>query len=212
MSSLAPVPSDSQTCSHCGAALVADQRYCLSCGQPCSPVRLAFLDVLSDQQPQLGSGTVGAAPVAYAQYIEPAPGPAWLRRYAPLFAVLSVLLLAMIVGLLVGHWVTQSKAPAGPQVIKVEGLSAAAGTGAAAAATTPTTATSTPAASSKTNPSSSKEEKSEEAEAKAEEAKKVAAPAPVKVSSTTLTKIEKSTGRKHQEELNKIGTAPIAVP
>ena len=148
MSSLAPVPSsDSQTCSHCGAALVADQRYCLSCGQPCSPVRLAFLDVLStEQQPQLGAGTVSAAPVAYAQYVEPAPGPAWLRRYAPLFAVLSVLLLAMIVGLLVGHWVTQSKAPAGPQVIKVEGLSAAAGTGAAAtAATTPTTSTTTPA-------------------------------------------------------------------
>ncbi len=210
MSGLAPVPSDSQTCSNCGAALVADQRYCLSCGQPCSPVRLAFLDVLSDQQPQLGSGAVSAAPVAYAQYLEPAPGPAWLRRYAPLFAVLSVLLLAMIVGLLVGHWVTQSKAPAGPQVIKVEGLSAAAGTGAAAAATTPTTAP--PTAAAKTNPSSSKEEKQEEAEAKAEEAKKVAAPAPVKVSASTLTKIEKSTGRKHQEELNKIGTAPIAVP
>ncbi len=213
MSSLAPVPSDSQTCSNCGAGLVADQRYCLSCGQPCSPVRLAFLDVLSsDQQPQLGAATVSAAPVAYAQYIEPAPGPAWLRRYAPLLAVVSVLLLAMIVGLLVGHWVTQSKAPAGPQVIKVDGLSAAAGTGAAAAATTPTTATTTPAAAAKTNPSSSKEEKQEEAEAKAEEAKKVAAPAPVKVSSSTLTKIEKSTGRKHQEELNKIGTAPIAVP
>ena len=211
MSSLAPVPSDSQTCSNCSAPLVADQRYCLSCGQPCSPVRLAFLDVLSNDQPQLGAGTVSAAPVAYTQYIEPAPGPAWLRRYAPLLAVVSVLLLAMIVGLLVGHWVTQSKAPAGPQVIKVEGLSAAAGTGAAAAATTPTTATPAPAAA-KTNPSSSKEEKQEEAEAKAEEAKKVAAPAPVKVNSTTLTKIEKSTGRKHQEELNKIGTAPIAVP
>ncbi len=28
----------------------------------------------------------------------------------------------MIAGLLVGHWVTQSKAPASPQVIKVEGL------------------------------------------------------------------------------------------
>ena len=154
-----------------------------------------------------------AAPVAYAPYIEPSAGPAWLRRYAPLFAVASVLLLAMIVGLLVGHWVTQGKSSTGPQVIKVEGLSAAAGTG-AAAATTPTTPATTPAAAaaSKTNPASSKEEKQEEAEAKAEEAKKVAPPAPVKVSSTTLTKIEKSTGRKHQEELNKIGTAPIAVP
>ena len=68
---------------------------------------------------------MGTAPVAYASYVEPAAGPAWLRRYAPLFAVLSVLLLAMIVGLLVGHWVTQSKPTApGPQVIKVEGLGA----------------------------------------------------------------------------------------
>jgi len=213
MSSLAPVPSESATCSSCGAPLVADQRYCLSCGQPCSPVRLAFLDVLSSEQPQVSAAPVGA-PVANAQYIEPAPGPAWLRRYAPLFAVLSVLLLALIVGLLVGHWVTQSKAPSGPQVIKVEGLSAAAGTAAtgAAAATTPGTATKAAASSSKTNASSSKEEKEEEAEAKAEETKKVAAPKPQKLSSSTLSKIDTSTGRAHQEELNKIGTAPIAVP
>ena len=33
-------------CPNCGAAIVADQRYCLTCGRPCSPVRLAFLDVL----------------------------------------------------------------------------------------------------------------------------------------------------------------------
>jgi len=45
-----------------------------------------------------------------------------------------------------------------------------------------------------------------------EEAKKVAPPPPVKVSSTTINKLEKSTGKQHQEELNKIGTAPIAVP
>jgi hypothetical protein len=213
MSSLAPVPSESATCSNCGTPLVADQRYCLSCGQPCSPVRLAFLDVLSSEQPQVGAAPL-AAPVAYAQYIEPAPGPAWLRRYAPLFAVVSVLLLAMIIGLLVGHWVTQSKAPSGPQVIKVEGLSAAAGTvgGGTAATTTPSTSIKPAAATSKTNASSSKEEKEEEVEAKAEEAKKVLAPKPQKVSSSTLSKIDTSTGRKHQEELNKIGTAPIAVP
>src|SRR5271168_1535532 len=157
MTSLAPVPSDSQTCANCSAPLVADQRYCLSCGHPASPVRLAFLDVLeSERQPQLGAGSPSnALPVAFTPYIEPAAGPAWLRRYAPLFGVLSVLLLAMIVGLLVGHWVTQSKAPAGPQVFKVEGLGGAAlaaGTG-----TTPTTAT-TPAASTKAGTSAKSEE------------------------------------------------------
>ncbi len=36
-----------------------------------------------------------------------------------------MLLLAIVVGLLVGHWVTQSKAPS-QQVLKVEGLSASA--------------------------------------------------------------------------------------
>jgi hypothetical protein len=209
MSNLAPVPDESATCASCNAPLVADQRYCLSCGQPCSPVRLPFLDVLSSEQTQLSPAPM-VAPVAYTPYIEPSAGPAWLRRYAPLFAVASVLLLAMIIGLLVGHWVTQGKPSSGPQVIKVEGLSAAAGTPAGATAT-PTTATTAPAAS-KSSSSASKEEQQEEAEAKAEEAKKVAPPAPVKVSSTTINKLEKSTGKQHQEELNKIGTAPIAVP
>jgi uncharacterized protein (DUF4415 family) len=210
MSNLAPVPAESSTCSNCNAQLVPDQRYCLSCGQPCSPVRLPFLDVLSSEQTQLAPTPMTAAPLAYAPYIEPPAGPAWLRRYAPLFAVASVLLLAMIIGLLVGHWVTQSKPSGGPQVIKVEGLSASAGT-AAAASTTPARTTAAPAAST-SNASASKEEKQEEAEAKSEEAKKVAPPAPVKVSSTTLNKLETSTGKQHQEELNKIGTAPIAVP
>ena len=205
MSNLAPVPDESTTCANCNAPLVRDQRYCLSCGQPCSPVRLPFLDVLSSEQTQLSPAPM-AAPVAYTPYIEPSAGPAWLRRYAPLFAVASVLLLAMVIGLLVGHWVTQGKPSSGPQVIKVEGLSAAAGT-----AATPTTATSAPAAS-KSSSSASKEEQQEEAEAKSEEAKKVAPPPPVKVSSTTINKLEKSTGKQHQEELNKIGTAPIAVP
>ena len=55
--SLVPVASDQAgtSCADCGAPLVADQRYCLSCGQPASPVRLAFLDVLQGQP-----GTVGA--------------------------------------------------------------------------------------------------------------------------------------------------------
>ena len=46
MANLAPVPSENNACAHCGSPLVADQRYCLSCGQPASPVRLAFLGVL----------------------------------------------------------------------------------------------------------------------------------------------------------------------
>jgi hypothetical protein len=214
MTNLAPVPSESSTCANCSAPLVADQRYCLSCGQPCSPVRLAFLDVLeTERQPQLGTGSVGNVPVAYTPYLEPATGPAWLRRYAPLFAVLSVLLLAMIVGLLVGHWVTQSKAPSAPQVIKVEGLGGAAlaaGTG-----TTPTTSTTAPAASAKSSMSAKGEEAKEEAEAKAEEKAEEKAPAKApeakKVSNTSIEKLKNSTGKAHEKELSEISTAPIEV-
>jgi len=210
MTSLAPVPSESSTCANCSAPLVADQRYCLSCGQPCSPVRLAFLDVLeTERQPQLGAGAVSTTPVAFTPYIEPAAGPAWLRRYAPLFGVLSVLLLAMIVGLLVGHWVTQSKAPATAQVIKVEGLG---GLAAAGSTTTPTTST-TPAATTtgKSGSSAKSEEEKEAAEAKAEEKTPAKAPEAKKISTPAITKLEKTTGKTHEKELNKLSTAPIEV-
>jgi len=214
MTSLAPVPSESATCTNCSAPLVADQRYCLSCGQPCSPVRLAFLDVLqTERAPQLGSAPMGTVPAAYTPYVEAAPGPAWLRRYAPLFGVLSVLLLAMIAGLLVGHWVTQSKAPVGPQVIKVEGLG---GTPLASAGATTTPAKSaTPTTTAKSSSSAKSEEESEQAEAKAEEkaeeTKPAVAPAAKSLNSTSVNKLEKTTGKKHEAELNKLSTAPIKV-
>jgi hypothetical protein len=216
MTNLAPVPSESSTCANCSAPLVADQRYCLSCGQPCSPVRLAFLDVLeNERQPQLGAGPMSTMPVAYTPYLEPAAGPAWLRRYAPLFGVLSVLLLAMIVGLLVGHWVTQSKAPAAAQVIKVEGLAGSALAG--APSTTPTTSSTTPATTTagKSSTSTKSEEEKEEAEAKAEEKAEEKTPAKApeakKISAPAITKLEKSHGKAHEKELNELGTAPIEV-
>jgi hypothetical protein len=213
MASLAPVQSESSTCTHCSAALVADQRYCLSCGQPSSPVRLAFLDVLqSERSHQLTAPPMGTVPAAYAGYPEPVAGPVWLRRYAPLLGVLSVLLLAMIIGLLVGHWVTQSRAPS-QQIVKVEGLPGVPSAAASTAAAAPTAAK--PAASAKstaTPASTSKEEREEAAEAKAEEKKPIAPPQPIKVNSGTLSKLTNSTGKKHQEEINKIGTAPIEVP
>jgi hypothetical protein len=215
--SLAPVPSESITCANCSAPLVADQRYCLSCGQPCSPVRLAFLDVLeTERQPQLGAGAAAsnALPVAYTPYLEPAGGPVWLRRYAPLFGVASVLLLAMLIGLLVGHWVTQSKAPATAQVIKVEGLAgapvAAAGTTTPSTGTTPTTST-----TGKSGTSAKREEEQEKAEAKAEEKAEEKEPAkapPAKeLNHQAASKLEHTTGKAKEKELNKLTTAPIAV-
>jgi hypothetical protein len=210
VTSLAPVPSESSTCAHCSAPLVADQRYCLSCGQPASPVRLAFLDVLqSDRQPQLGPGAVGPPAVTYTPYVEAAGGPAWLRRYTPLFAVASVLLLAMGIGLLVGHWVTQNNSSAGPQIIKVEGLGGALASG---TGTTPATGATS---STATSGSAKSEEAKEQAEAKAEEAAEakgtVKSKPTKKLDSTAVKKLEHSTGKTHEAELNKLTTAPIEV-
>ena len=117
--SLAPVPSerpqDAASCANCGTPLAPDQRYCLACGQPLSPVRLAFLDVLQADAQSSYAGGQSQSPrcrPATPSVIEPVSGPyAWLRRYSGLFGLLSVLLLAIVAGLLVGHWVTQSKAP-----------------------------------------------------------------------------------------------------
>jgi hypothetical protein len=210
--SLAPVPSESATCANCSAPLVADQRYCLSCGQPCSPVRLAFLDVLqSDGSPQAPQRSLATTPaVTYAPLLEPAGPSGWLRRYSPLFGALTVLLLALIAGLLVGHWVTQNNkstpVAAGPEVIKVEGL----GTG-GAASTTPSTTPTTPVTGSSNQPNAKEEaaEIAKEQKAEKAQAQKVEKTKPNKVSSNALQKLNSTTGKKHAEELQKLGSEPI---
>jgi hypothetical protein len=228
MTNLAPVPSPEDStsmCSSCGAPLAADQRYCLSCGQPCTPTRLAFLDVLESErqgQAQIGAGQVAASgtiATAYTPYVEPA-GPPWLRRYAPIFGVASVLLLALLAGLLLGHWASQGKAvtASGPEIVKVEGLSASAPVTTAASATpAPGSAgsTTTPTSTAKSAASTKSEEAKEQAEAKAEEQAEAKSPAkapPAKpLDSKSATKLEKSTGKQKEAELNKVTTAPIEV-
>jgi hypothetical protein len=215
--SLVPVPSeeDRTICPNCSAALAPDQRYCLACGKPVSPVRLAFLDVLeAESQPYpAGQSAVGVFAPGYPPAAEPSTGAqAWLRRYSGLFALLGVLLLAIIVGLLVGHWITQNKTPAA-QVVKVEGLSGLAPSAAGASATPTTTApaASTPA-SGATPPAAAitttpKAEAKEAKEAKAIE--KAPPPKPVKATPAKLQKLSNSTGKKHEEEVNKLGAEPI---
>jgi hypothetical protein len=215
--SLAPVPSEQGgvSCANCSAPLAPDQRYCLACGQPSSPVRLAFLDVLqAEAQPYAGSqGPVGSLPSAYLPVSESAVGAyALMRRYSGLFGLLSVLLLAIVVGLLIGHWVTQSKAPS-QQVLKVEGLSGGVATPLAssgsttAASVTTATATPKPAASTASSNESAKTEAKEVQEAK--EIEKKPPPKAIKVNSTKLKKLGSTTGKKHQEEVNSLGAQPI---
>ena len=203
--SLVPVPTEQAgaTCTNCGAPLAADQRYCLSCGQAASPVRLAFLDVL--ERDGVSQQTLELSATDYVPAGDARGANAWLRRNTGLLALLGVLVLCLIAGLLVGHWVSQgNKAPA-KQVVEVKGLS-----GLAAA---PAAATATPGATTG-SAAEAKESSKEAAEAKAAEAKETKAekappPKPVKVAPAKIKKLTKSTGAQHQKEINELGATPI---
>ena len=203
--SLVPVPTEQAgaTCTNCGAPLAADQRYCLSCGQAASPVRLAFLDVL--ERDGVSQQTLELTATDYVPAGDARGANAWLRRNTGLLALLGVLVLCLIAGLLVGHWVSQgNKAPA-KQVVEVKGLSGLAAAPAAATAAPGATTGSAAAA---------KESAKEAAAAKASEAKETKAekappPKPVKVAPTKIKKLTKSTGAQHQKEINELGATPI---
>jgi len=203
--SLVPVPTEQAgaTCTNCGAPLAADQRYCLSCGQAASPVRLAFLDVL--ERDGVSQQTLELTATDYVPAGDARGANAWLRRNTGLLALLGVLVLCLIAGLLVGHWVSQgNKAPA-KQVVEVKGLS-----GLAAA---PAAATAAPGATTG-SAAEAKESSKEAAEAKAAEAKETKAekappPKPVKVAPAKIKKLTKSTGAQHQKEINELGATPI---
>jgi hypothetical protein len=211
--SLMPVPSEQAdaTCANCGAALVADQRYCLSCGQPSSPVRLAFLDVLQEHaqpgptthQGWPPAGTIELGAGGYAHPYEPGAN-GWLRRNSGLLGLLGVLMLCLLAGLLVGHWASQDNRTPAKQVVEIKGLG---GIPAAAAATGTTNGAASEAAASK---ASSKQQVGEAKEAAKEtKAEKAPPPAPVKVAPAKLKKLSKTTGKKHQEEVNALGAQPI---
>jgi hypothetical protein len=214
--SLIPVPSETSatTCAGCGAALLADQRYCLSCGQPSSPVRLAFLDVLQENRQAGAAAQVGwPAPATidlgggnggYARLDEGGAN-GWLRRNSGLLGLLGVLLLCLLVGLLVGHWVSQGGKVPAKQIVEIKGLSGLPAAAAAGPSTTGTAASETPASKS-----SAKEEAEESKEAAKEtKAEKAPPPAPVKVTPAKLKKLSKTTGKQHQEEVNALGAQPI---
>lgn len=127
------------TCPSCGAPLAGDQRYCLNCGTRRPEARLEFLDVL-DEDVRARS----APPIVQPHVVAPAGGR--LQAHTGAIALVSALLLTLLIGLLVGHWVTDRRtatAPAAsspaPQVIRVEG---------GAATSAPAATTSAPAATS----------------------------------------------------------------
>ena len=130
----------------------------------------------------------------------------WLRRNSGLLGLLAVLVLCLIAGLLVGHWVSQGNKTPAKQVVEVKGLSGLAAAP-AAAATTPTSTTSTTPAEAKSNAKAQAEEA--KAEAKETKAEKAPPPKPVKVAPAKIKKLTNSSGKQHQEEINSLGAQPI---
>jgi hypothetical protein len=207
-----PPEGEDAKCPNCGAPVAADQRYCLACGQPCSPVRLAFLDVLQAEN-DLRVAPIAISPPA-AGYLPPLPQDdgaiGQLRRYSGLFGLLAVLLIAGLIGLLVGHWLAPSKA-SGVSVVKLEGNLPAA---AASAPATSTSTSTTPASPSKTATGKSAPATEAQEVKEVKEAEKTAAAKPkavTKPSTATLNKLSTSKGKTHQKEIEKLteGDKPI---
>jgi hypothetical protein len=116
-----------ETCANCGAQLSDDQRYCLNCGARRGDARVPFMEIL-------GGRAGGPPPTAVAG----ARGPTDPRSSRNLTIVASIgcLLLALGVGVLIGHG-GRDKGSSGstqPQVISVQGGGASSAAPAAAGA------------------------------------------------------------------------------
>jgi hypothetical protein len=169
-----PPTRDGEPCPACGAPLAGDQRYCLHCGARRPEARLEFLDVLDSDVRARQAAAHGFASAAAAPAAAPPAGVAGrLNANAGLLAVAALLVLMLLIGLLLGHWVTDRNATANgpaaatpaPQVIKVEG------TAAPAASSSGDAGTSDAGGSSSSSSSSSKSSKSKASSGSADSAK-----------------------------------------
>jgi hypothetical protein len=111
---LSPVTAELDACGACGAAMAIDQRYCLECGQRRGEPRLPFMDAV-----------VLMEAVRQSRQPPPPPQPPKRKRgispNAALIAGVGTLLLALGIGVLIGHSGTHEVAQtaAAPQVITV---------------------------------------------------------------------------------------------
>lgn len=210
--SIVPIHSDpaEATCPSCGAAVAADQHYCLNCGRPCAPLRLPFMEVLQSGPPgQRAQGPPGYAGNGYLPPLQQSDGGGPLRRYTGLFTLVGVLLVTAVIGLLIGHWASGSGGSAnGPQVIKLEGLS-----GTAAAPSTSSPEGSAGTGSTANGGGKGSESKSSEHETKEEEkeTKEAKLPPPSKQSSKSVQNLSKLSGKQAEEEIKKIGNSPAPI-
>lgn len=86
-------------CPSCGAALAADQRYCLNCGQRRGDPRLPFMDAVTFME---SSKMPAAAPAEGAPPAPPDRRP-FMSANASLVAGIATLILAIGVGVLIGR-------------------------------------------------------------------------------------------------------------
>jgi hypothetical protein len=121
----APAQQSPDPCAECGAALAADQRYCLSCGARRADPRVAYGELLAERHP--------------AAHGEPEPVLAQpARDWTPMVALgaLGGLALVLIIGVLIGKTgFGDAKQAAAPQVIRL-GPSAGGATAGTALAST----------------------------------------------------------------------------
>jgi hypothetical protein len=110
-----------EPCGGCGAALAADQRYCLNCGRRRSGPRVDYRTYLVPEENGAQGPPPPAPPAAAPDAVEPEPARPE-RDYAPLAAVggIALLGLMLLVGVLIGKGGgEQASQPA--QVIRVGG-------------------------------------------------------------------------------------------
>jgi hypothetical protein len=198
---------DGEPCASCGAPLAADQRYCLTCGHRRAAARLPFLEILRDDpaaelvplHQAVSAGGYGATP--------PDDG---LRDRARantgLIAGVGVLLLAMLIGVLIGSGFTRDDGSAAfanqkPVVVSVGG-GAVAPAAAPPAATTPTDtgAATTPAPATTDTTAADPSQDADPSAKSAEQSVK-----PKAVSKSKIKDLDKLSGTEYQKEIDKLG-------
>ena len=171
------------TCANCGARLAGDQRYCVECGTRRGKPRYAVPTTTT-----MTTTTTGA-PGGYR-----ATRWGWMSSNASLILGVGVLLLAMGVGVLIGHDTAGTTSSGKAQVITVNGASSG---GAAAPTTTPTTPATTAGTGSSTPKSSSTSNSAATAKTKSSPVTAAAKlPAKLKVIPKTLQSKVKTVGQK----------------
>lgn len=124
-------------CTACHAPLGRTARYCLNCGERQAAARVELIDLVVASRP-IGSASAAEAVTASVPVAPAGPGAAGPAVPAPAvppasvallpapgprtwpFAVTAVVLVALVVGLLVGRWLGEERGSAEPQVIRIE--------------------------------------------------------------------------------------------